>query len=222
MRSSRWLALPATALSLVFVTGAAATPARTLPIRTVAVEQKRQTAAEKQQVARTATLLAETMVSTWTCQDRLGVTRSLAKHSPWALGKHSPGFRAALLSKWSQKRNACKEALQERKRQWNWQAFPRWIVSLAVCESGGSGGQPSGFPNWWAEATSSDGSFYSAFNIGRTRYDLAAHHMGVRGWSEGAGIPSPYEQAMAVIGYVRTYGDGFSGRCAGIARSTWD
>ena len=52
--------------------------------------------------------------------------------------------------------------------------------------------------------------------------DRDAHHMGVRGWNEGPGIPSPYEQAMAVIGHVRLYGDGFTGRCSGIARSSWN
>lgn len=158
-----------------------------------------------------ASTIAAAITATWQCQDHLGVERARVGRSPWSLPKGA--YRTWVMNKWMLARSACREALAEKKRQWNWQAFPPWIIALARCESG---------VNWFAEGSSSHGTFYSAFNIGRTRYDGAAHKMGVRGWREGRGIPSPYEQAMAVIGYVRLYGDGFTGRCHGIARSTWD
>ena len=180
----------------IIVTQAQADTQRTLPVR-----------------------ISDQIVSTWRCQDQLGVDRTPARWSPWKT--HSESFRHRELSTWKARRKSCVDALRERARQWNWQAFPSWIIQLGVCESGGSGGAPSGVPNWYAEGSSSDGTFYSAFNIGRSRYDEVAHRMGVRGWNEGAGVPSPWEQAMAVIGYVRTYGDGFTGSCHGIARSSW-
>lgn len=167
-----------------------------------------------------ASTIAAAITATWQCQDHLGVERTRVGRSPWSLPKGT--YREWVLNKWTLTRSACRAALKERKRQWNWQAFPSWVIKLAVCETGGSGGASPGEPNWFAEGSSSHGTFYSAFNIGRTRYDGAAHKMGVRGWREGPGVPSPYEQAMAVIGYVRIHGDGFTGRCAGIARASWD
>lgn len=152
---------------------------------------------------------ANTVVATWKCQDKIPVKRSFA-YSPWK--PHHSSFWQHHLNKFQLKLNECRAFLKERARQWNWQAFPDWIIRLARCESS---------INWYAEGSSSDGTFYSAFNIGRSVYDRDAHKMGVRGWHEGPGIPSPYEQAMAVIGHVRIFGDGFTGRCAGIARSSW-
>lgn len=157
-------------------------------------------------------MIASAQSELWQCQDYLGRERSRVGVSPWSLPR-SVAYRAWVLNLWKLRVKDCRADLAERKRQWNWQAFPRWIRDLARCESS---------YNWWAEGSSSDGTFYSAFNIGRTRYDEVAHHMGVRGWREGPGVPSPYEQAMAVIGYVRLYGDGFTGRCHGIARASWE
>lgn len=167
------------------------------------------------------TMIAETQTATWNCQRKLGQPTTRASVTPWQLPK-SEKYRLWVLKTWAARKHACHTALKERARQWNWQAFPSWIIRLAVCETGGSGGAAPGEPNWWAEGSSSHGTFYSAFNISRSVYDRDAHHMGVRGWNEGPGIPSPYEQAMAVIGHMRLYGDGFTGRCAGIARSTWN
>ncbi len=131
-------------------------------------------------------------------------------YSPWK--PHSIGFRRAQYNLWTNRLNQCRALLKRRAFEWNWQAFPSWVIALARCESG---------INWYAEGSSQDGTFYSAFNISRSVYDRDAHHMGVRGWYEGKGIPSPWEQAQAVIGHVRLYGDGFTGRCHGIARSSW-
>ena len=152
---------------------------------------------------------ANVITATWQCQDKIPTARTKNSYYPWV--KHSQAFRAAQINKWRLRLKDCREYLKERGRQWNWQVFPSWIISLARCESS---------INWFAEGSSSDGVFYSAFNISRSVYDRDAHYMGVRGWHEGPGVPSPYEQAMAVIGHVRLYGDGFTGRCHGIARST--
>lgn len=157
------------------------------------------------------TRIAEHQVALWTCQDHLGIPRTAVSVEPWALPK-SPEYRRWVLNLWTVRHKTCSARLQEVKRQWNWQAFPRWVIDLARCESG---------INWYAEGSSQDGVFYSAFNISRSQYDIDAHHMGVRGWHEGPGVPSPYEQAMAVIGHMRLLGDGFTGRCHGIARSSW-
>lgn len=152
---------------------------------------------------------AQAIVATWNCQDKIPVPRSRA-YSPWK--PHSKKFREWQLNLWTNRLNNCRVILKERARQWNWQVFPDWVIRLARCESG---------INWYAEGSSRDGTFYSAFNISRSVYDRDAHHMGVRGWHEGPGIPSPWEQAMAVIGHVRLFGDGFTGNCHGIARSSW-
>jgi len=208
------------ALSAVTATclAASSASAQTLPTRETAHHKKTH-------AVKTVTLIAETTVQTWRCQDKLislGFRESREKmQSPWSLPK-SEKYRKWVLDQRIKKQAACLKQLNRIAYEWNWQAFPQWIIRLAVCETGGSGGAAPGEPNWYAEGSSSHGTFYSAFNIGRTRYDEAAHKMGVRGWHEGPGVPSPYEQAMAVVGYVRIHGDGFTGRCAGIARSSWN
>lgn len=212
MRSSRWLAFPAVAFSLIFVTGGAATSKQTLPIRvvegrgvdTLSVKQQRQLRSLSRKVA-------SAQVATWKCQGSLGEPRLRSSVSPWALPQ-SVAYRKWVVKRWAGRASACGARKAEYERQQNWRAFPSWIISLARCESS---------LNWSAEGSSSHGVFYSAFNISRSVYDRDAHHMGVRGWNEGPGIPSPYEQAMAVIGHMRLYGDGFTGRCHGIARSSW-
>lgn len=154
--------------------------------------------------------IADMITATWNCQDKIPQQHTPWYYYPWV--PHSQAFREAEIGRWKARLSSCRAFLTERARQWNWQVFPEWIRKLANCESS---------YNWWAEATSTDGKFYSAFNISRSSYDEDAHLMGVRGWREGPGIPSPYEQAMAVIGHVRIHGDGFTGRCAGIAKSHW-
>ena len=225
MRSSRRLALALTAalsiIVLAVVVKATAAPQQTLPIRVVTIKAK---PAVKQK-SMTATLIAEATVQTWNCQDKLVALGLLngrtPMSSPWALPK-SEKYRKWVLKQRIHKQAACLKKLHRIAYEWNWQAFPSWIIRLAVCESGGSGGASPGEPNWFAEGSSSDGTFFSAFNISRSVYDRDAHHMGVRGWYGGKGVPSPYEQAMAAIGHVRIYGDGFTGSCHGIARSSWN
>lgn len=207
MRSARWLALSVVTLTLV--SGAAATTKQTLPIRKTST-----TLAVKK--SQTTTLIAQATVEVWNCQDKLvglGLRDGRERmQSPWSLPK-SEKYRKWVLKQRIKKQAACLKKLHRIAWEWSWQSFPSWIINLARCETS---------INWYAEGSSSDGLFYSAFNIGRSRYDEAAHKMGVRGWHEGPGVPSPYEQAMAVIGYVRIHGDGFTGSCAGIARSSWN
>jgi 5-methylcytosine-specific restriction endonuclease McrA len=205
--------------ALVALVGTIATPAvgKSLPIRQVAVSE-RTAQVEMATLAKKVSLLR---AQTWQCQDSLGIPRTRASVSAWALPTSIP-YRRWVASHWNAQKASCGRALDRRTMEWNWRAFPQWVISLGVCESGGSGGAPPGVPNWYAEGSSSDGVFYSAFNISRSQYDKDAHHMGVRGWREGPGIPSPYEQAMAVIGHMRLLGDGFTGRCHGIARSSWN
>ena len=210
MRLRRLLALSAVSAScLTVVTGAAAAPQQTLPIRFVETKP----AAKKQQKSMTATLIAEATVQTWRCQDKLVLLGLRSSRENLQFLPKSEKYRKWVLKQRIGKQAACLKVLHRIAWEWNWQAFPSWIIRLANCESS---------INWFAEGSSSDGTFYSAFNISRSVYDRDAHHMGVRGWHEGKGVPSPYEQAMAVIGHVRLYGDGFTGNCHGIARSSWN
>ncbi len=174
-------------------------------LTTLAVVTRADAATPRQLKNRTS----QAIVATWTCEDKIPRARTRA-YSPWK--PHSVAFRRWQYNLWTNRLNQCRALLKRRAYEWNWQAFPSWVITLARCESG---------INWYAEGSSQDGTFYSAFNISRSVYDRDAHHMGVRGWYEGKGIPSPWEQAMAVIGHVRLYGDGFTGRCHGIARSSW-
>jgi hypothetical protein len=153
--------------------------------------------------------------ATWNCQDKIPTSRSPVHRDVrmWHLERHTLAFRIDIKNRWQEKLNACRAVLKKRAYEWNWQvSIPQWARDLARCESS---------YNWWAEASSRDGVFYSAFNISRSQYDKDAHYMGVRGWREGPGVPSPVEQTMAVIGHMRLLGDGFTGNCHGIARSSW-
>ncbi len=159
-------------------------------------------------------VISAEIVATWLCQDQLRpdvpITkrRSPVYHSPWSMKKHSLAFARAQYNGWRIRHRRCQSQLDRRKWEWNWQAsVPYQGQRLAQCESS---------VNWYAEGSSRDGTFYSAFNIGRSRYDTAAHKMGVRGWHEGPGVPSPWEQWQAAIGYYRLYGDGWTGNCRGI------
>jgi hypothetical protein len=179
-----------------------------------ATTQPSQSKKELRQLKSAREQIANVQEKVWACQTFLGEQKHRSQYDTWSYPQNVK-YRLWVVKKWTSRLGNCKHRKAEyieMKRQWNWQAFPQWIIDLARCETS---------INWYAEGSSSHGLFYSAFNIGRPRYDLAAHKMGVRGWNEGKGVPSPYEQAMAVIGYVRIYGDGFTGNCAGIARSSW-
>ena len=200
-----WLSRSLTYLTLITIA---------VVLASLANEARGATAEPRERTGPKEVVIVELVNATWNCQDKIPVARSPVHKDvrTWHLERHSAAFRYDIKNRWQKRLQACRAFLKERARQWNWQVFPDWIIRLARCESS---------INWYAEGSSSDGVFYSAFNISRSVYDRDAHHMGVRGWHEGPGVPSPYEQAMAVIGHVRLYGDGFTGRCHGIARSSW-
>jgi hypothetical protein len=82
---------------------------------------------------RMSTRIAETIVSTWRCQDKLPVARMHAR-SPWK--PHSAAYRAAELQRWQQRLQGCQAILKERARQWNWQAFTTAMErAVAMCET---------------------------------------------------------------------------------------
>jgi len=199
----------------VVVEAAGTSPATTQPTQ----QELRQLKSAREQIVKV-------QKNVWACQNAIGEKKLKPQHGTWSYPK-SVKYRLWAVSQWETRLGNCLDRKakfiekKETERQWNWRAFPEWIIRLAVCETGGSGGAGPGEPNWYAEGSSSHGLFYSAFNMGRSRYDIAAHKMGVRGWNEGPGVPTPYEQAMAVIGYARVYGDGFAGNCHGIVRSSW-
>lgn len=147
--------------------------------------------------------------ATWDCQEKIPRPHSLA-YSPWK--PHNRSFREAQIALWTSNLNKCQAVLTEKKRQWNWQALdPTWM-KLAICETG-----KNGVPDWFAEGSSKDGTFYSAFNIGRGEYDKDARYMGVRPWYvEGKGVPSPYEQMQAAKGHLARWHGGWTGLCDGI------
>lgn len=114
MRSSRWLALPVAAFSLIFVTGGAATSKQTLPIRvveakgvdTISVKQQRQLRSLSRKVA-------SAQVATWKCQLVLGETRIRASVSPWALPPSVP-YRTWVRGRWGGRSAACEERRRQR------------------------------------------------------------------------------------------------------------
>ena len=112
MRLHRALALSAVAAScLTVVSGAAAAPQQTLPIRVVTIKAK---PAVKQK-SMTATLIAEATVQTWNCQSRLillGQRKARDEFpSPWSLPK-SEKYRKWVLHQRINKQRKCLQRLQ--------------------------------------------------------------------------------------------------------------
>lgn len=136
------------------------------------------------------------IVLTWRCQDQLGVDRTPAR-SPWALARHSSGYRIWLLNRWMLRRTACLQALAEVKRQWGWQAWlPDKWRRVGICETGLN----------WHHANS---SYVSAFGISRQAYDEDAAVMGAPPWNDRV-HPSPWNQYQAALGHYKLH-SGFSG-----------
>jgi hypothetical protein len=142
------------------------------------------------------TRIAETIVATWRCQDKIRVAHTRA-YSPWK--PHSRGFRAAQLNLWKGRLHGCRAVVAERARQWHWEAWlPDKWRRVGMCETGLN----------WRHANS---QYVSAFGISVREYDNDAAYMGVRGWYvKGRPAPSPWEQYQAALGHYRRFG-GFSG-----------
>lgn len=99
MRSSRWQPpLLLTALAFVLVLVVATRPAHATP-------------------PKVTTLIAETIVATWRCQDQLGVPRTSPSVPPWSLPK-SARYRAWVLNRWQERRRGCLTVLHGRARVW--------------------------------------------------------------------------------------------------------
>lgn len=114
MRSSRWLAFPAVAFSLVFVAGSAATAQQTLPIRTVAVEARSFVSVKQQRQLRSLSRkVASAQVATWKCQLALGEPRSSASVSPWTLPP-SVAYRTWVRGRWEGRLSGCEERQRQR------------------------------------------------------------------------------------------------------------
>jgi hypothetical protein len=166
-----------------------------IPIVAAALATASVASAERE--TKTSLWISNTIVATWRCQDKLPAARTTPGESPWKLGRHSENYRQALLTKWIKRKNDCLAVLEERARQWNWQAFlPGEWRRLGVCETG---------LNW----RHANGSFVSAFGISRQAYDEDAAVMGAPPWND-ARPPSPWNQYQAALGHHRIHG-GFSG-----------
>ncbi len=66
---------------------------------------------------RLTTQIAEVTVSTWKCQDQLGVARTRAAQEPWSLPRSSK-YRAWVLNLWKTRHHACLEILHQRASTW--------------------------------------------------------------------------------------------------------
>ncbi len=153
------------------------------------------------------TVVSETIVATWRCQDKLPEERTPAR-SPWK--HHSRGYWVRELNLWTLRLRACRATLARRAYEWNWQAWlPDYGARLAVCETS---------MNWGFVGSSTDGHFVSAFAISVQEYDRDAARMGVRGWWDRPAPPSPWEQWQAARGHYARFGDGWTGHCHGIMR----
>lgn len=64
---------------------------------------------------KTTTLIAETIVATWRCQDQLGTARTKAR-SPWT--PHSNAYRQWVLHTWKHRRADCLRVLHARADMW--------------------------------------------------------------------------------------------------------
>ena len=142
------------------------------------------------------TLIAETEVAVWRCQDQLAIPRTKYSISPWKLPK-SQAYRKWTLELWKQRRTACLLALHEQARQWNWQAWlPDKWRRIGICETQ---------LNW----RHSNGSHVSAFGISRQAYNQDAAVYGAPAWDDRR-IPSPWNQYQAALGHYKLHG-GFAG-----------
>lgn len=64
-----------------------------------------------------ATVIAETEVALWRCQDQLGVDRTRVGVDPWSLPR-STKYRAWVLNLWAVRRQSCLQVLHQRGQIW--------------------------------------------------------------------------------------------------------
>jgi len=135
---------------VALIASSAATP-QTLPIRDEQVSQqrmkhsKRAQTAQLQQLARKVATFRST---TWACQDTLGIQRTRASASAWAL-PGSIAYRGWVLEQWQTKASSCLKLQHQRllPNPNDWQtsvrvvqrAFPgteSWLLSCSAAEGG--------------------------------------------------------------------------------------
>lgn len=110
----------ASATVVALVGGSAATP-QTLPIREAQTVQdvkvEKETAAQQRaqqaQLKQLAQKVATFRTSTWACQDTLGISRTRASASVWALPQ-SVTYRGWVVEQWQKKAGSCLKVQQQR------------------------------------------------------------------------------------------------------------
>jgi hypothetical protein len=152
------------------------------------------------QAASTPTLIAETEVAVWKCQDHVRVPRTAVSVDPWKI-KGGQAYKRWVLNLWRGRLTDCQETLAEVKRQWNWQAWlPDKWRRIGVCETG---------LNW----LHSNSSYVSSFGIQRGAYDGAYDHdarrVGMPPWDDKR-PPTPWQQWRTAVSHFDHHG-GFSG-----------
>lgn len=141
----------------------------------------------------TGGFVAQQIVATWNCQDKIPTARTPAKPSPWAIGHHSRSWKAAYLNKWKNRYSRCLAVLHERARQWNWQAWlPDKWRRIGVCETG---------LNW----QHSNSSYQGAFGFAVRSWDSFK----LPGYPDEAWQASPWQQYQVALAIYNKYG--FSG-----------
>ena len=183
----------ASATVVALVGGSAATP-QTLPIREAQTVQnvkvEKETAAQQRaqqaQLKRLAQKVATFRTSTWACQDTLGISRTRASASVWALPQ-SVTYRGWVVEQWQKKAGSCLKVQQQRTIP----ATNDWVTAVKLVQriypgtsgwllyishrEGGWGGfvmnhQGSGCGGWMQYASSTYWAYsYAAFADAKRR-----------------------------------------------------
>lgn len=155
MRLSRWyVAIPAIAVSVfLFAVSADSQPRRSVPVRDEATRLAVQDATMRQQaeLKHWRVAVSSHRLLLWSCQDSLGVKRTRASVSVWALPA-SVGYRTWTAGVWKSRAQGCAKVLQTRTlpTTGDWgtavslvqRVYPgtdRWLLSCSSGE-GGHGG----------------------------------------------------------------------------------
>lgn len=151
-RMARWLVLVPALTALVVAGAGGSQPTQTLPISPLSkVESQKRDRGAIFQAAKLAELrstIVEYRLKTWQCQDKLGMKRSNASHTAWALPR-SMLYRQWTVALWKQRSVACGVVLEQRSlpNTNDWQtavriaqrAYPGtsdWMLSISDREGG--------------------------------------------------------------------------------------
>lgn len=132
-------------------------------------------------------VIASLITQTRVCQDHIGQARSRAGN-PWA--KHSTGYRVWQKNLWTNRLNHCKQILERRKYEWNWQAWlPDKWQRIGQCETG---------LNWRHH----NSSYQGAFGFATSSWDAFK----LPGYPADADQASPWQQYQVALAIYRRYG----------------